>query len=90
MNSKEVVELIKKARKEGKIIYGSNKVLKSLLRGELEFVVVAKNCPWHIKEDLKRYSSLSKVNFFEIDLDNKELGVLIGRGHGVASLGVKK
>ena len=85
-----VKELIANAKKENKIIFGTNKVLKALLRGEVKYVIVAKNAPFHIKEDLKRYSSLSNVEFLEVNLDNLQLGVLIGRGHGVASMAILK
>jgi len=86
----DIVQIIKEAQKQGKIIYGKNKVLKSLLRGELEKVIVAKNCPWQIKEDVKRYAELSKIEYYEVNLDNMQLGVLIGRSHSVAVLGIKR
>ena len=86
----ELVEKVKRASKEGKVVYGYKKVLKSLLNGELVEVIICKNCPEEIREDIEHYAKLSKIQVNKINLNNMELGALIGRAHSVTVLGIKE
>ncbi len=66
---------LKKALKEPTITFGTNKTLKLLKNGKVKKVFLASNCPSDIKETLKRYAKLSKVDVVSLKLPNDEIGL---------------
>lgn len=80
---------IKKAIEDGKLIIGSRKVIKKLKLGKLKLIVMASNCPEHIKNEIEYYSKLSNVKVDVFDGTGKELGVFCGKPFPIAVIGIE-
>lgn len=76
---------------EGKIVIGSEKIIKMLLKGEeFEEIIIAKNTPVNIQEEIKRYADVNNVNVEILDVTNEELGVICKKPFHISVLGIKK
>lgn len=87
--SKEIMDL-KKEIAEGKVVIGTEMVLKNLKDGKLSKVYLAKNCPEKIKEDIRYYGDLAKVPMVVLDANNEEVGVFCKKHFFISVLGIKK
>lgn len=84
---KETKELKAKAQ-EGKIIVGTEKVLKRLRENKIKKIFLASNCPAKIKDDINHYAKLAKIPVIELNLNNEELGLFCKKNFFVAVLGI--
>lgn len=84
---KETKELKAKAQ-GGKIIVGTEKVLKSLRENKIKKIFLASNCPVKIKDDINHYAKLAKIPVIELNLNNEELGLFCKKNFFVAVLGM--
>ncbi len=75
---------------EGKVVIGTNQTLKHLKLGKLKAVVLAKNVPPEIEEDVRYYAKLGNVEVYKLDLFNDELGAALKKRFKVSVLGVLK
>ena len=67
---------IRKALKEKKVTFGSEKVLKSLKTGKIEMIFLAKNCEKRMKETIKRHAKIANVEVVELNEPNDELALI--------------
>ena len=81
---------IKKELAEGKVLFGTEEVMKNLKTGKLEKVFLSANCPDSVKKDINYYADLSGVKVVELDMPNDELGVLCKKPFSVSVLGLFK
>ena len=81
---------LKEALDKNNVVIGSREVIKKLKAEKLEAVFVSSNCPENIKNDLKRYSNLSKTKFEELEKSGKEVGVFCGKPFGISTIAIKK
>ena len=65
---------LKKAIKEKKLIIGTEETIKSLKKGEVKEVFVAKNCPGILRRKVKSYSEIIGATFSELEETNEEIG----------------
>ncbi|MEM2593824.1 MAG: ribosomal L7Ae/L30e/S12e/Gadd45 family protein, partial [Candidatus Bathyarchaeia archaeon] len=49
------------AVKTGKVLFGSNSTIKSIMSGRARLVVIASNCPKDIREKIEYYCKLSEI-----------------------------
>jgi large subunit ribosomal protein L30e len=70
----------------GKVSYGTESAMKSLLNKQAKLVIVAKNTPQNIKDDVYRYANLSEIPVLEFPSSSLDLGAVCGRPHFVAVL----
>lgn len=70
----------------GKVDYGVNLTKKSLLNKQAKLVIIAKNIPDNLREDITRYASLSEVPILEYSGSSLDLGGICGRPHFVAAM----
>ncbi|AEG17280.1 MAG: 50S ribosomal protein L30e [Methanobacterium paludis] len=73
----------------GSVTLGSDKSIQALKLGKGKLVIIAKNCPKDIKEDIEHYSKLSEVPVYSYDGTSVELGSVCGRPFTVATLIIK-
>jgi large subunit ribosomal protein L30e len=73
----------------GSVTLGSDKSLQALKLGKGKLVIVAKNCPKDIAEDVEHYSKLSDVPVYAYEGTSVELGSVCGRPYTVATLIIK-
>ncbi|MFH0713667.1 MAG: 50S ribosomal protein L30e, partial [Candidatus Micrarchaeota archaeon] len=71
-----------------KTILGSDRTRKLAMHGEAKAIVVARNCPANVKQDIMHYSSLSGVPLIEFTGTSVELGVVCGKPFPVSALSV--
>ncbi|MBI4406794.1 50S ribosomal protein L30e [Candidatus Micrarchaeota archaeon] len=79
---------IRMAVDTGKTILGSEKTRKVALLGEAKLIVVARNCPLVVKQDIQHYALLSKTPVIEFKGTSIELGVVCGKPFPVSALSV--
>ena len=75
---------------EGKVIIGSDRVMKALRLGTIKQVFLASNSTEEIKEDVNHYANLSEVKVVNLDLDNEELGVFCKKNFFVSALAIEE
>lgn len=74
---------LKKAIKEQKLIYGTQKTLKNLKLGLAKVVFLASNCPENIKKEIKSYSD---VEIIDLTIPNDEIAMICKRPHPISVL----
>jgi len=90
MTEKSVNEQIKESIANNSAIIGSKRVLKDIKTGNVDLVVVAKNCPENIKKDVEHYSKVGNLKLEEFDGTGKDLGTFCGKPFSIAILAIKK
>jgi len=70
----------------GDVTLGSEKSIQSLKLGKGQLVVVAKNSPKDILEDVEYYCKLSEIPVHTFDGTSVELGSVCGKPFTVATL----
>jgi large subunit ribosomal protein L30e len=73
----------------GNVTLGSDKSIQSLKLGKGKLVIIARNCPKDIREDLSYYSKLSDISVYDYEGTSVELGSVCGKPFTVATLIIK-
>ncbi len=81
---------IKKVLKDGEMIIGEKDVKKAVLSGKAKMVIVATSASDMMKEDLKRYASLSDIKYYAYPESSKELGYACGKPFQVSTIAIIK
>ncbi|WP_198945402.1 50S ribosomal protein L30e [Methanobrevibacter sp. 87.7] len=82
----DVDRAIRVAVDTGDVILGSEKSIQSLKLGKGQLVIVAKNSPKEIIEDVEYYSKLSNIPYYVYDGTSVVLGSVCGKPFTVATL----
>jgi len=70
----------------GNVTLGSLKSIQNLKLGRGKLVLIAKNCPEDIREDVMYYSKLSKIPVYTYQGSSVELGSVCGKPFTAAAL----
>ena len=81
---------IEKAKKDNKILLGTNIVFKKLKQGDLKAIIYSSNCPPETKKDLDYYNKLNKIELQEFEGNSKQLGEVCGKPFNTLIIGIKK
>ncbi|HLD33858.1 MAG TPA: ribosomal L7Ae/L30e/S12e/Gadd45 family protein [Candidatus Nanoarchaeia archaeon] len=81
---------IKNAMKDGVAIVGEDRTLKLLRNKKIKKIFMASNTKQSLKEDLKHYTQLAKVELVELSLTNEELGTLCKKPFSISILGISE
>ena len=84
----DVRKNIRIAVETGKVYIGSKHTIRAIMHREAKLVIVAKNCPEDIKEDIYRYAKIAGIPVYEFDGTSLELGSVCGRPHVIAALAI--
>ena len=84
--NQDSLSLLKEDLKKKAPIIGLNTALKSVKNGKATRIYVSKNCPDKVKEDLKRYTSLFKTEYYELNINSEEVGTLCKKLFPIAVL----
>jgi len=76
------LDKLKKALKQEKIIYGTEKTLKNLRLGKTKTVFLAGNCPIEAREKMKKY----KIDIIELEESGDEIALICKRPHSISVL----
>ncbi len=71
------------AVKTGKVLIGSNETLKAVKRGQAKLVILASNCPKHVRAEVE-----TKVKTFNYSGTSTDLGATCGKPYAIAALAV--
>ncbi|NPA47648.1 MAG: 50S ribosomal protein L30e [Thermococci archaeon] len=77
---------LRKVFETGKAVMGSKKAVHFAKVGGAELIIVAKNAPPEIKEDIEYYAKLSGIPVYEFEGTSVELGTMLGKPFVVAAL----
>ena len=83
---KEIKDLLKTKN----FVLGTERTLKNVKLGKIKTVYIASNCREDIKDDLNKYSKLSKFELKTLDITNRELGTTCKKPFSVSIIGVLK
>ena len=86
--SSELVREIQTALRTGKVVLGYRRTLKELLNDRAKLVVIAKNAPAQISEELKHYAALAGVPVLVFEGSSWELGAACRKPFMVSALAV--
>ncbi len=75
---------LRRAMRTGEVYIGSKRTIKALKDGKAKMVIVAKNCPEEVLEEIERYS-VKKITYSGT---NMELGAICGKPFSVAALAI--
>ncbi|MBD3259274.1 hypothetical protein GF371_01425 [Candidatus Woesearchaeota archaeon] len=81
---KELKSLIEK----GQVTVGTDLTLKNLRLGKIEKVLITKNCPADVREEILRFSDEVKIE--QIDKTNIELGTICKKPYAISIIGYLK
>ncbi len=84
----DIMDEIRTALKAEKIMFGEERVIKSLKKKELSKVVLSKNVADSVKEDIERYASIADIPLEQVNMHNEDLGVFCKRKHFVSVIGL--
>lgn len=73
---------LKKALKEKKLIFGTEKTLKNLKLGKCKRVFISSNCPSKVREEIKSFG----VEVIELSEPNTEIALICKRPHSISVL----
>jgi len=80
--------VIRNAVDKGKVLLGAKESLNATLNKEAKLVIMSSNCPRPQREDLERYSGISKVKIYRFKGTSMELGSVCGKPFPVSMLAV--
>jgi len=85
----ELAKAIRMAVRTGKVLLGSKGARKAAKLGKAKLIVVAENCPAHIRADIEYYARLSGIPVVEFKGSSWDLGQVCGKPFMVAALTVR-
>jgi len=89
MSMAELAKAINMAVRTGKVLLGSKSTIKAAKLGKAKLIVVAENCPAHIRADVEYYARLSGIPVVEFKGTSWDLGQVCGKPFMVAALAVR-
>ena len=81
-----MLDALKKALTDKKMIYGSNETIKALKQGKVKEVFVSSNCPKNVLSDLDYYAKLSGATVTKLDITDKEIGLICKKHFSISVL----
>lgn len=79
---------LRKAFETGEVVIGSKRTVQLAKIGGAKLIVVAKNAPKEVRDDIEYYAKLSNIPVHVFDGTSVELGTLLGKPFVVAALAV--
>jgi len=84
-----LTETIQSALKSGKVIIGYEESIKFIKISAPKLIVIAKNAPEKIKNEIEYNAKIAKIKVEIFDGNSKELGVICGKPFPVTALTIK-
>ncbi|PLJ76939.1 50S ribosomal protein L30e [Infirmifilum sp. SLHALR2] len=88
MSSADFIRELQTVLKTGKATLGYRSTLKAIVNGKAKLVILAKNAPSHIAEELKYYASLAQIPVYVFSGSSRELGAACNKPFLVSSIAV--
>lgn len=77
---------LKDVLKQKGVVFGTNETIAKLKRGKVKKVLLASNCPKAVKESLEHYAKIAEASVVQLDIPDKEIGLLSKKPFGVSVL----
>lgn len=77
---------LKDVLREKNLVIGTNETIKKLKLGKVKKVLLASNCPKSVRETIMHYAKIANASVVELDVPDKEIGLLSKRPFGVSVL----
>ena len=87
--AKDEGALIKKALKEGQLVFGTDQTFKLLKQGQLKKVYMSLNCPESLIAEIAHYGKLAGIEVVKLNKSNDELGVFCKKPFSINVLGLR-
>ncbi|MGE5556236.1 MAG: 50S ribosomal protein L30e [Methanocella sp.] len=78
------------AVKTGKVSFGSNVALQNAKTGKAKMIVLASNCPQHIKEQIEYYGGISKVPVITYKGTSMDLAEVCSKLFIISAMSIKE
>lgn len=79
---------LKNLTKNGKYYLGSDRTIKSVLRGEAKMVIIADNIPLEYRSKIENGAKLANIPVYVFKGTSLELGALLGKPFKVSAISV--
>ena len=79
---------IKKALDAKKVVVGTSVTIKNIKLGNVSKVYISHNCKSDVKDDILKYSKVSKVEVINLKQSNEELGVVCKKPFSISVLSI--
>lgn len=86
--SANVIREIQTALRTGKVVIGYKQTRKKLANGEAKMVILAKNAPTDIVEEILYYSKLADVPVYIFEGTSRELGAACNKPFFVSAMAI--
>lgn len=80
------MEELKKALKEKELVFGTKATLRNLRQRKTKHVLVSSNCPKEVRDELKHYAKLAGAELTELELPDKEIGLICKKRFSISVL----
>ena len=84
----ELTQALKRIMATGKIQYGTNSTIENIKNGKAKAVVIAKNTPKDIKEDIQNYAKNANIPVITSNETSLNLGEICGKPFLITALAV--
>lgn len=86
--SAELARELQTALRTGKVVLGYRRTLRELVSDRAKLIVIAKNAPSYIAEELKHYASFAKIPVLIFEGSSRELGSVCRKPFMISALAV--
>ncbi|MEZ0346500.1 MAG: 50S ribosomal protein L30e [Infirmifilum sp.] len=88
MSSIDIVRELQTVLKTGKAVLGHRSAYKAVVNGKAKLLILARNAPSDIAEDLKTYASLAQVPVYVFNGSSRELGAACNKPFLVSAIAI--
>ena len=85
-----LAQIIQSALKSGNVIIGYKESLNFIKINSPKMVIMAKNIPESMREDIEHNAKLAKTEIKIFNGSSKELGVICGKSFPISTIVIKK
>lgn len=78
------------AVKTGKVSLGSSSAVQNAQTGKAKLIILAANCPRETRDDIERYSKLSKLPVITYKGSSLDLAAACGKPFSVSALSIRE
>jgi large subunit ribosomal protein L30e len=86
----DINKALASACKTGKVSFGANTALQNAKTGKAKMIVLASNCPKHIKEQIEYYGEISKVPVITYKGGSMDLAEICNKLFIISALSIRE
>ncbi|AKG38013.1 50S ribosomal protein L30 [Infirmifilum uzonense] len=88
MSSSDLIRELQTVLKTGKAFLGYRRTIKAIINAQAKLVILARNAPSHISEEIKYYASLSQIPVYVFNGSSRELGAACNKPYLVSAIAI--